>query len=71
MAHTATYSRDGFGLSARIANFFERVKEANALRAQYDQTYSELQSLTDRELDDIGVRRCDIKDIARDHVYCS
>ncbi|WP_170467587.1 DUF1127 domain-containing protein [Ruegeria arenilitoris] len=71
MAHTATQTFGGFNLSARIAILVASFKEAQALRAQYNQTYSELQGLTDRELDDIGVRRCDIKDIAREHVYCS
>lgn len=70
MANTATYSRDGFGLSARLATFVSRVKAAYALRVEYNRTYAELQSLSDRELNDIGVRRCDIRDIARDHVYC-
>ncbi len=71
MANTATLTRQGFGLSARIATLFIKVKEAYALRTEYNRTYSELQGLTDRELNDIGVRRCDIKDIAREHVYCS
>ncbi|GAA6161935.1 hypothetical protein NBRC116589_41090 [Ruegeria sp. HU-ET01832] len=71
MANTATFTREGFGLSARIATLVARVKEAYALRAEYNRTYSELQGLSDRELNDIGVRRCDIKDIAREHAYCS
>ncbi|KIC47533.1 hypothetical protein RA28_02475 [Ruegeria sp. ANG-S4] len=71
MAHTATLTHSGFNLSGRIAGFIAKVKEQNALRAEYSRTYSELQSLSDRELDDIGVRRCDIRDIAHGHVYCS
>ncbi len=71
MAHTATLAHGGFNLSARIANLVERVKENRARDAQYNRTYRELQNLTNRELDDIGVRRCDIADIARDHAYCS
>lgn len=71
MAHTATLTHGGFNLSARIANLFERVKEARAKAVEYNRTYNELQRLTNRELDDIGVRRCDIADIAREHVYCS
>ena len=70
MAHTATLTHGGFNLSARIASFVERVKENRARAAQYSRTYRELQSLTNRELDDIGVRRCDIADIAREHAYC-
>ncbi len=71
MAYTATTTHGGTNLIARIADFAIKVKESYALRAEYNRTYSELQGLTDRELNDIGVRRCDIKDIARDHVYCS
>ncbi len=71
MAHTATLTYGGFNLSARIANLFERVKENRARAAEYNRTYRELQSLSNRELDDIGVRRCDIADIAREHAYCA
>ncbi|WP_170328766.1 DUF1127 domain-containing protein [Ruegeria arenilitoris] len=71
MAYTATTTHGGTNLFARIAEFAAKVKEAYTLRAEYNRTYSELQGLTDRELNDIGVRRCDIKDIAQEHVYCS
>ncbi|WP_281995984.1 DUF1127 domain-containing protein [Ruegeria faecimaris] len=70
MANTATFSREGFGLTARITTLIARVKEAYAMRAEFGRTYSELQNLTDRELNDIGIRRCDISDIAHKHVYC-
>ncbi len=71
MAHTATLTHGGFNLSDLIASFVERVKENRARAAEYSRTYRELQSLSNRELDDIGVRRCDIADIARDHAYCA
>ncbi|MEX0308570.1 MAG: DUF1127 domain-containing protein [Ruegeria sp.] len=71
MAHTATLTHGGFNLTARIANLMERVKENRARASEYNRTYTELQRLTNRELDDIGVRRCDIADIAREHAYCS
>lgn len=71
MAHTASLTHNGFGLSARIAGFAERIRENRARAAEYHRTYRELQSLSNRELDDIGVRRCDIADIAREHSYCS
>jgi uncharacterized protein YjiS (DUF1127 family) len=35
---------------------------------KYRQTYHELVRLTDRELDDLGIRRVDIRNIARDSV---
>ncbi|MES0827511.1 DUF1127 domain-containing protein [Ruegeria sp. SCP11] len=71
MAYTATTTHTGASLTERLTRFIAKAKEAYTLRAEYNRTYSELQGLTDRELNDIGVRRCDIKDIARDHVYCS
>ena len=71
MAHTATLTHGGFNLSARIANLIERVKENRARASEYNRTYTELQRLSTRELDDIGIRRCDIADIAREHAYCS
>ena len=71
MANTAAFTREGFGLSTRLVALVARLKDAYVLRAEYSRTYRELQNLTDRELNDIGVRRCDIKDIARDHVYCA
>ncbi len=71
MAHTATLTHGGFNLSARFANLIERVKTNRAQASEYNRTYTELQRLTNRELDDIGLRRCDIADIAREHSYCS
>ncbi|WP_282153875.1 DUF1127 domain-containing protein [Ruegeria atlantica] len=71
MAHTATLTHGSFNLNARIANLIERVKENHARANEYNRTYAELQRLTNRELDDIGIRRCDIADIAREHAYCS
>ncbi|KUJ76706.1 DUF1127 domain-containing protein [Ruegeria profundi] len=71
MAYTATSSGRGFSVAASLSKFVAQVRKSFALRAEYSRTYSELQGLTDRELNDIGVRRCDIKDIARDHTFCS
>ena len=71
MAYTATLTQGGFNLTARFTNLLERIKSARARAAEYQRTYSELQRLSNRELDDIGIRRCDIADIAREHAYCS
>ncbi|TMV03297.1 DUF1127 domain-containing protein [Ruegeria sediminis] len=70
MAHVSNIPHTGFNLGARIRAFVEDVKQARARAAEYNRTYAELQGLTDRELNDIGVRRCDIADLARAHVYC-
>ncbi len=68
MAHAITASHTGFG--TRFWAFVDQIRQARAKAAEYNRTYTELQSLTNRELDDIGVRRCDISDIAHKHVYC-
>ncbi len=58
-AHQAAL-RDGHGKSLlhSIANYFER-------RALYRQTLRELNGLTDRELNDLGIHRLDIMRIAK------
>ena len=71
MAHTATLTHGGLGLAARITQFFSRVKETRAKVVEYNRTYNELMRLSNRELDDIGLRRCDIADIAKKHAYCA
>ncbi len=71
MAHTATLTPSTLNFSARVSALIERIKVARARAAEYQRTYSELQRLSNRELDDIGVRRCDIADIARKHAYCA
>ncbi len=70
MAHTATLTPSTFNFGARVSALIERIKVARARAAEYQRTYSELQRLSNRELDDIGVRRCDIADIAHKHAYC-
>lgn len=69
MALIINTASNGFHLMARIRGFFEDAKEAWALNADYKRTYAELDNLSSRELSDIGVRRCDIADISRIHVY--
>ncbi|MGF1561393.1 MAG: DUF1127 domain-containing protein [Geminicoccaceae bacterium] len=36
-------------------------------RSLYVETVQELQSLSDRELNDLGISRCDIRRVAREH----
>lgn len=49
----------------RIHAVFASVKEALARNAVYKKTVRELSSLSDHELSDIGIARCDIYAIAR------
>ncbi len=68
MAH-AISTAPVFAPFAAIRSFVENAREALALRNEYNRTFTELSSLTARELEDIGISRGDIADIARVHVY--
>lgn len=55
---------------------FERVSDfAGGLRTRFQQycmfreTLSDLSALTDRELTDLGIRRTDLRRVARDAAY--
>lgn len=54
----------GNGLSAIAANVVASVKEAAARRRVFKQTFNELQSLSNRELADLGINRSMIRSIA-------
>jgi len=69
MAHVINTASTGFNLIARIRGLIEDSKQAWELNAEYKRTYAELANLENRELSDIGVRRCDIAEISRMHVY--
>lgn len=58
-----------FGLVARLRAFVAQAATNWAQSREYKRTYEQLSRLTNRELADIGLRRCDIADIARKHVY--
>jgi uncharacterized protein YjiS (DUF1127 family) len=57
----------GAGVAGRGAagGLLGRLRERLAEHARYVRTRDELASLTDRELDDIGLVRADIEDISR------
>lgn len=58
-----------FSPVASLRNAISGIRRSWALRAEYDRTYAELNALSRRDLDDIGIARCDIGDIAYRHVY--
>lgn len=65
MANAITHAgahRDGLG-------FFARLQQSWADYRLYRDTLVELQSLTDRDLDDLGISRHSLNDVARDAVY--
>lgn len=68
MAHALSQTFAGFNLSETFTGVLEKIRTARAKRAAYNEVYFELSSLSDRELDDIGIYRGDIKRIAQEHV---
>lgn len=68
MAHVLS-SAPSLSLSARIRRVADGVLASWAKAREYQRTYNELDGLCDRELADIGLRRGDIADVARQHVY--
>ncbi|APG45859.1 DUF1127 domain-containing protein [Phaeobacter porticola] len=69
MAHVINTTHTGFNLFARLRGFAEEVKDSWDRRAEYKRTYAELDSLSNRDLADIGIRRCDIAQIAHAQAY--
>lgn len=61
-AHTSTV--EGFGLRSRIRGLITAIKTARAHRAAFDHAYTELRSMDDRELRDLGLSRSDFVDLA-------
>ncbi|KUF08689.1 DUF1127 domain-containing protein [Pseudoponticoccus marisrubri] len=52
------------GLAARINNIVADLRARSARRKVYNQTYRELQSLSNRELADLGLSRSEIRRVA-------
>lgn len=69
MAHVINTGSFGHTLTARAGKLIEGLKAARSLRGEYNRTVSELNSLSDRELLDLGISRYDIREIAHRHVY--
>lgn len=62
---TATTPRlNGFSLSRYIRNLMVEANRARARRDTYNRVYSELSTMTDRELADINLSRLAIRDVA-------
>lgn len=52
------------GLSALVASTRQRIAVARQRRARFNRTLNELTALSDRDLNDIGIPRCDIRRVA-------
>ncbi|EPX76249.1 DUF1127 domain-containing protein [Salipiger mucosus] len=66
---TQDTTRAQSGLGNRISAFVEGLRENAARRRLYKQTMSELQSLSDRELGDLGLSRSMIRRVAWQAAY--
>jgi len=70
MSGTMTFA-EGFyrfedRLVQRMRASFDEARRQHRMRQVYRQTYDELNALTERELDDLGLARGDISGVARD-----
>ncbi len=52
--------------TSRLGALLRGLQRRLSAHSLYRQTYDELQLLSDRELNDIGIARCDIRKIARE-----
>ncbi|MGO4853528.1 DUF1127 domain-containing protein [Phaeovulum sp. W22_SRMD_FR3] len=57
------------GFADRLMALVTRIGEARARRAVYTQTLRELNALTTRELNDLGISRSMITRVAQDAAY--
>lgn len=57
------------GLRGRLLRAMQRVQENRARRAVYRQTMRELNALTDRDLNDLGISRSMINRLSHEAAY--
>lgn len=68
IAHNHALAADT-GLRGRVMAAISRVQENRARRAVYRQTVRELNALTARDLDDLGIHRSMINRLAEDAAW--
>ncbi|KZY49630.1 MULTISPECIES: DUF1127 domain-containing protein [Sulfitobacter] len=56
------------GLHHSVDGMRRRVAQIKARRAAYNRTFTELNVLSDRELSDIGIARCEIRRVASEEL---
>lgn len=67
--HIHGSARNANGLRAKLSDFFAGLQEARARNAVYRQTIRELNSLTERDLADLGIHRSMITRVAMEAAY--
>ncbi len=68
MAYTVS-NHDVVGVANEGRGIFARIRRALSDHAVFVRTYHELNQLSDRELDDLGLHRSSLVTIARESVY--
>ncbi len=66
MAVLSTNATTEFALSRWVRNTVEAVRTTLRRNAEFNRVFAELNDLSSRELQDIGIARADIRDIARE-----
>ena len=66
MAYALSNNNSAFNISARLSQMADAWRTARTYRQVFNQTYNELQALSDRDLADIGIERSEIGSISRD-----
>lgn len=69
MAYVSSHRAANISFGDYVAAAVIAVKAALARRAVYNQTVRELQSLSSRDLSDLGISHYNIADIAREAAY--
>lgn len=69
MAYATFVRTSRFSVSEYASHLLASMKEAHARRAVYNRTFGELNTMTERDLADIGIARDQIEDIAREAAY--
>lgn len=69
MANVTTHTFNTATIADRIRGAIAGFQAYRTNRAEYVATVRELDRLTNRELNDLGMSRYDIPRIAHDHVY--
>lgn len=69
MAYAITNTAARKGIFDRFAAIKETVLTTIRQRRIYERTVSELNNLTDRELNDLGISRFSIPELARESAY--